>query len=285
MVADRTVAWESVRLVIPCYNEEGRLPADEYLRYLATAEGVVLLFVDDGSRDATLRLLEEIRRAHPGRVRLLPLERNVGKAAAVRAGVLSLALDVGWEWVGYLDADLATPLEEVALLRQAAARPGVRMVMGSRVRRLGSDIRRNSLRHAVGRLYATLFSHLLSLPVYDSQCGAKLLDRATAQDLFALPFDTRWLLDVELIFRLRERIGVEGVLRTVVEVPLERWWEKGRSALRPWDAPATLLQVFRLAWRHRRGRETAGRALTSRREGGGAHPSPDGTASPGGEGA
>src|SRR5512133_574565 len=94
-------------LVVPCYNEARRLPGERFLEF-ARAH-VRLLFVDDGSRDETAAVHAELVKAAPGAIAALRLERNQGKAEAVRQGVLA-ALASSPRLVGFWDADLATPL-------------------------------------------------------------------------------------------------------------------------------------------------------------------------------
>jgi dolichyl-phosphate beta-glucosyltransferase len=92
------------------------------------------------------------------------------------------------------------------------------VLQGSRVRLLGKDIERSSLRHYVGRISATLISVVLDLPIYDTQAGAKVFSmRALNSSLFQEPFMSRWLFDCEIFLRARQ-LGLR-----VMEEPLERW--------------------------------------------------------------
>lgn len=221
--------------MVPCYNEAARLDAEQFAAWLARASGVAFLFVDDGSTDATPDVLASLAARVPERIRALRLAANQGKSGAVRAGVLA-ALPSEPAFVGYWDADLATPLS--AIPRFVAAledRPELLGALGARVKLLGRTIERSAVRHYAGRVFATAASIVLRLAVYDTQCGAKLF---RAGDLlraaFGAPFRSRWGFDVEVLARLAElsrRTGAPPLARTVVELPLEEWRDVRGSKL------------------------------------------------------
>jgi len=240
-------------LVVPCFNEAARLPRDAFLRAARDPSGPSFVFVDDGSRDGTGEVLAALRRAAPARIDAASLPKNVGKAEAVRAGMIR-AFDEGAEAVGYWDADLATPLEEVprfaAILK---ARPDVLAVFGSRVRLLGREVARRPLRHYLGRVFATAASLALELPVYDTQCGAKLF-RASPETraLFEEPFLSRWLFDVEILARLvrdRRRRGLSGAPE-VYESPLDRWEDVAGSKVKARDFLRAMVEFRRIRARY-----------------------------------
>jgi len=215
---------------VPCYNEAARL---ELRKFQEAPAGCQFLFVNDGSTDRTAEL---IRHALDQRLFLLDLPRNVGKAEAVRAGMLYALRRPPLNeaaWIGYWDADLATPLSEVEdfLRFGRLLEEPVDAIWGSRIYRLGSAIRRSYLRHLAGRLVATAAGFLLGLPSYDSQCGAKLFRRGIVEAAFSEPFVSRWLFDMELIMRLSDR--------RVVEYPLRRWT----------DVPGQRLRILTMAVR------------------------------------
>ena len=220
-----------VCLVVPCYNEEQRLPVAALLAFLDSHPHVSFCLVDDGSRDGTLEVLRTLQAQRPERVLVVPVSPNGGKAEAVRAGVRHAHTAGSWPFIGYWDADLSTPLSEVDHLHAALlANPECRLAMGSRVKRLGSNIDRRITRHVLGRIFAACASGILGLSVYDSQCGAKLFRRDTVDVFFAQPFLTRWLFDLEMLVRLRNAIGLVG-MNAACEVPLSRWTEVGGSKL------------------------------------------------------
>lgn len=242
-----------VTLVVPCFNEARRLDRDAFLRGLCANAALRLHFVDDGSSDATPARLAEIASARPDRIAVQTLPANRGKGEAVRLG-LRAALRDAPRYVGYWDADLSTPLAFAETLAQHLdAHPEVWLAAGSRVLMLGRPIARRAVRHYLGRVAATLVSGLLRAPVYDSQCGAKLL-RNTPElpALLEAPFLTRWLFDVELLARIARTAAAsaEATLhRRVHEVPVPGWSDVPGSKIRPRD----LLRLPADLWRIRRG--------------------------------
>jgi glycosyltransferase involved in cell wall biosynthesis len=246
-------------IVVPCYNEAARLDTARLLAFVTCAPDMRLLLVDDGSTDATLRVITELAAQAPeGRIATLALSANGGKAAAVRAGVLTAA--AGATYVGYWDADLSTPLDEVPrFVATLEARPELLAVIGTRVKLLGWHVRRSMVRHYLGRVFATAASMALGIAVYDTQCGAKLFRVSPeVRAAFGAPFHTRWVFDVELLARLGELARITGgapVERTVLELPLDRWEDVRGSKLHPLAmlrAGLSLALVRRLARRDMR---------------------------------
>ena len=220
-------------VVVPCFNEEERLQDAPFLE-LAARSGMNLLFVDDGSRDGTATRLAELAARANGNIKVLSLPANRGKGEAVRRGMLE-ALDRGAQVVGYVDADLSTPVVEVLRLLDEMERRGVAVVMGARVALLGTAIQRRAVRHYLGRIFATAASIVLGLPVYDTQCGAKFFrNTATLRGALSGPFASRWAFDVELIGRLLQGDGGVAPLRAgdFVEIPLQRWRDVSGSKVR-----------------------------------------------------
>jgi len=233
-------------LVIPCYNEEHRLPGATLLAFLDARDDATLCLVDDGSSDGTLAALHALRDQRPDRILVHAVSPNGGKAEAVRAGARHVASIGAWPIIGYWDADLSTPLAEVDRLLAVLTRDSrCWLVMGSRVKLLGSRIDRRVVRHVLGRIFAACASGILGFPVYDSQCGAKLFRRDVADVFFRDPFLTRWLFDLEMLARLRNHGGASAIDHAR-EVPLESWTEVGGSKLRVREmlqVPLELLQI------------------------------------------
>lgn len=236
-----------VMIVVPCYNEEQRLPADQFRKFFRQSE-VRIVFVDDGSRDKTLERLQSLRDGNEDRVFVLCSPANQGKAEAVRMG-LNFALDQNAQYIGYWDADLATPLDAIAeFMAVLGTRPDLDMVFGSRVKLLGRHVNRKTSRHYLGRVFATVVSIMLRLPIYDTQCGAKIFRvRPGTRALIAEPFSTRWVFDVEILARYIRQLGSPDLAaQGIYEYPLQAWEDVGGSKVKPLDFVVAFRDVMRI---------------------------------------
>lgn len=238
-------------VVVPCFNEQDRLPGDAILAFVKDTFGIDFLFVNDGSKDNTQQLLEELAQERPDRIQVLAMPKNVGKGEAVRQGVLK-ALEGKPDFVAFLDADLAIPLFTIEqYLSVMRRRSDVELVIGTRLSLQGRLVRRTKIRWFLGRAFAKCASLVLGESVYDTQCGAKMF-RVTPDTaiLFSKPFCTRWIFDVELLARRKQMLrsiagGSESPL--VFEHPLDEWHDVAGSKLKPSDfvkAFGDLMQIF-----------------------------------------
>lgn len=238
-----------LQLVIPCYNEAGRLDTNTFVRFVTAHSDVGLLFVDDGSTDSTSRVLEDIAERGAGRVDTLVLPRNRGKAEAVQRGMLA-AIEKQPELVGYWDADLATPLDALdEFIDVLDANPDIDIVMGARVKLLGRRIDRNASRHYAGRVFATAASLALRLGVYDTQCGAKIFRvNPPIRRVFETPFVSKWVFDVEILARYTNVMGRARAAQSIYELPLTTWTDVPGSKVKVRHAVRALWDIARI-WR------------------------------------
>ena len=125
--------------------------------------------------------------------------------------------------------------------------------MGSRVALLGRQIRRSGVRHFLGRAFATAASIVLRLPVYDTQCGAKLFRATPAMaELFSRPFRARWIFDVEILARMIAAAAAtaqSSVNESIYEYPLERWQDVSGSRLKSHDFLVAAIDLAAIYWR------------------------------------
>src|SRR6266545_3890065 len=240
----------SARIIIPCYNEEDRINAASFITFASPSHDITFLFVNDGSTDGTLGLIESLKKSNPAKFTVLNIVQNRGKAEAVREGFLA-AFDSRPDYVGFWDADLATPLDAIPqFLDVAESRPELEIIIGSRVKLLGRKIERRRSRHYLGRVFATAVSTVLGLDVYDTQCGAKLFRASPSiKALFHQPFHSRWIFDVEILARLiRARRGKElrQAKQVIYEVPLTEWRDIPGSKLGYGDFVRAAWELFRI---------------------------------------
>ncbi len=212
-------------LVIPAYNEARRLGAslDALSVFLAQTDiDANVIVVDDGSTDATADVaLSYVVSDRP--VDVITLTGQRGKGAAVRAGMLAADADV----IGFVDADLSTPLDELPRVLEAFDR-GYDVVIGSRAMSRSRTLRAQSTARRVGaRMFRAITPTIAGLRGFpDSQCGFKFCRREAARDLFGGTVIERWVFDVEML-----RLAVHRGYR-VAQIPVA-WRDHPGSRLRP----------------------------------------------------
>ena len=211
-----------VWLVVPCYRESTRIGI--FVRDLAAAfsdaDGVRILLVEDGSGvEEQARFMTVVEPLIAGRALFaapLLLDQNLGKGGAVYAG---WARHEGQEWLAFVDADGACSAAETRRLLSMAANASPNTAwFASRVKMLGKTVKRFLHRHLLGRVYATLVSELLHIPVYDSQCGLKAVPRQVWETVAPHLRQKGFAFDVELLTVL-----LDGGI-AVTEVPVD-WTE------------------------------------------------------------
>lgn len=246
----RVIPWTSRRtpvdleVVVPAYNEAHRLAGTltSTVAFLAdrpwTSRVVV---VDNGSSDATVRVAQRaVRRAGGtapgGTVDVVVIAcAGPGKGAAVRRGMLSSRA----RFVGFTDADMATPIETLDLAL-AALEDGAAAAIGSRYAPGAHLVRRQPLtRRAGGAVFRALATRMVP-GVHDTQCGFKFFSRPAAQAALLRCSLSGFAFDVELLRQVRAGGG------SIVELPVA-WTDGARSSLRPLrDGVPAVLAALRL---------------------------------------
>ena len=233
-------------LVIPCFNEEQRLVQSEVMKCIEALNCVVVL-VDDGSTDGTLRVLNQLALQSPRNIEVLPLPANVGKGEAVRAG-FNYAFERGATEVLFCDADFAVgPQDLLRICNTLSENVECKAVIGSRIAMVGTNIQRSIFRHYSGRAFATLVSLILGQQIYDTQCGAKVFKADNeVKRAFSQPFLSRWAFDVEAIGRLLRMERSKTNRNLILELPLLNWLEVPGSKLNLASQLRTVLELFRI---------------------------------------
>ena len=238
MEADAT----DLSVVIPAYNEATRIERSlERTRAFLDArrESWEIVVVDDGSTDETAVIAQRLVDADAsGRLRLIRCDQNRGKGGALRTG---MAATKGRR-VLMMDADLATPIEELDRLASALDR-GAKVAVGSRAVAESEITRAQSwLRVVSGRL-GNLWIRSVAVPgVHDTQCGFKLFEGDVGRRLFSMSKENRFGIDIEILCLARRRLKVE-----IAEVGI-KWQHQTGSKVRFRDYFDVLLKVPSIAW-------------------------------------
>jgi len=227
-------------IIIPAYNESERITAtlESVAAYARQQQwDVEVLVVNDGSRDNTVAVVEQLARAHPF-IRIIENPGNRGKGYSVRNGMLQSRGEI----LLFSDADLSSPIEEAPKLFEAIA-AGADVAIGSRWLRAELQSQRQPLmRQIYGRMFNVALRLLLGLNFRDTQCGFKAFRREAAQRIFPLQKIERWGFDPEILF-LARKLG----FRTV-EVPV-RWAHSAGTRLHPLrDGMRMVWEIFRVRW-------------------------------------
>lgn len=242
-----------IYIIIPVYNEASRLDKEMYLLHLQKNANQQILFVNDGSNDNTIEIIEELRQKANGQIHTLSKNVNRGKAEAIRSGILKIKeKKKDADFFGYIDADLATPLSQIQYIVDALnENPDKQIALGSRVQMMGFDIQRKRSRHYLGRIFATYVSLLFDFKIYDTQCGAKFF-RANDDNysLFSDTFSSKWFFDIEILIRFLKSKGKVSFQKEIIEVPLQKWHEQGNSKLKWTDFALSPFVLFKIKQRY-----------------------------------
>ena len=235
-------------IIVPCYNEENRLNVSAFRNFINKENQYHLCFVNDGSKDNTIVLLKDIQASNPSKVSVIDIKKNLGKAAAVRAGARYLHSrgDIGY--VGFIDADLSTDFDDFDdLLKTLKTNRKLSMVFGSRAKNASAGIQKDSFRAVFSKIIKMLVFFILRLPIEDTQCGAKVFRAELIPILFKRNFFSRWLFDIEMFLRMKKYYGKATILKKIHEQPLQRWVHMEDSKLGIKDSleiPYRLLSIW-----------------------------------------
>lgn len=243
----RMLQKNCVGVVIPCYNEEDRLSGEDFKVFAHKNLGYHLCFVNDGSTDRTLEVLEELRKGNPDNISVYDCEKNGGKAEAVRQGTLHLVKDEQLDYIGFLDADLSTDFRDFDDLVKTIETSDFKIVSGSRITRMGANIAKESARAIISITINKIIQTILGMPFKDTQCGAKIMDREIASLMFKDKFITKWLFDVEIFMRMRKYYGKSEAKKLICEQPLKRWIHADGSKLSMKDSVKIVGQLGQIA--------------------------------------
>ena len=246
--SDIMIQQRCVGVVIPCYNEEERLLSDEFLTFINKNSGYHLCFVNDGSKDKTLRVLNDLKKGREDFITVYDCEKNGGKAEAVRLGMLYMAKKEDLDYIGFLDADLSTDLADFDDLVKTIETSDFKIVSGSRIARMGANITKESARKIISLTINFIIRKILSMDFKDTQCGAKIFRKDVIDIAFGEKFVTQWIFDVEIFKRMTIHFGLKNAKSMLCEQPLKRWIHADGSKLSMKDSVKIVGQLGQIAW-------------------------------------
>jgi len=213
----------------------------EYWRARTRNKSFCHYFVDDGSIDETYELLLSLASFSPTKIKVLKLRKNVGKAEALRHGLMQALEDnPGVKLIGYCDGDSTVLSDDILNLIKIMEENKFDLVLASRVMLLGRSITRTTRRHIIGRIVVTVLGVGHNNFPYDPQNGLKLLrNSAGLKESLTEPFKTRWFVDIEIMLRMRQ-LG----MTMFWEEPLLHWEESGESHLSLRSIPRIIHELF-----------------------------------------
>ena len=220
---NRYIQNSCVGVVIPCYNEEAWLLSDEFRSFVFKNLGYHLCFVNDGSTDGTLEVLRDIQKENKGRISIYNCKKNVGRAEAIRLGMMSLEKQKQFDYIGFMDADLSTNFQDFSDLVKTITHSKFKVVSGCRISRMGADISTEPTRKFLNKLINFTVSKMFGLDFRDAQCGVKIMSSDVVEIAFGKRFLTKSLFDVEILLRLKKIYGGYTVKQMWYEKPLDRW--------------------------------------------------------------
>jgi dolichyl-phosphate beta-glucosyltransferase len=230
-------------VVIPAYNEEVRIiPTIGAIASYISDLGIPweMILADDGSRDSTVRLVEELNFAN---LRILRAERNAGKGSAVHRGML----EASGQYILFTDADNSTPIEEITKLLKKVQQEGYDIAIGSRAAEGAAEAHKSLLRRILSGGLRWIVRIVFRIGVRDTQCGFKLYTRAAAQRLFQAQTIMGFSFDLEILY-LAAKWGFR-----VAEVPVAWVDAPGSKVDTTKEVKRFMQDLFRIKWNDLRG--------------------------------
>ncbi len=197
-------------IVVPAYKESQRLPfLLEGINEIKNKDHHIIIdIVDDGSPEHEAKKTEGIAHRYNQLSSSITVKctrsiPNKGKGFVLRTGFKNALTEADVKYLGFIDADGATKLADFIKLFEVAETENYDCVIGSRWKSLGRTVSRSFKRHLSGRIFATILSNLFNIPIYDSQCGAKLFKKdVITKELLAFCDNDTWLFDTQLVICL-----------------------------------------------------------------------------------
>lgn len=231
--------------IIPFFNEEKRIDLEYFNNIFSTNLNISFLLINDGSTDNTLQCLIDNFTLYPN-VIINNNKINIGKANTIKKG-FHISQNFNCKYIGFFDADFATPFSEFIRLLKIAQDQNMDVVFGSRIMLYGSDIIRNPYRHYLSRIILTFLNYYFNLKIYDTQCGCKIYKKTVIENITKEVFVSKWLFDIEIFLILKKSFSKLNIL----EVPLLKWHEIPGSKIKAKDIFLIPFDLFKIILKYK----------------------------------
>lgn len=241
-----------IGIVVPCYNEGDRISLIEFEKHIDKNQNYFFCFVNDGSTDLTLKMLQTFSSKYPDQVFIVNNKINFGKAESVRNGINYLLSQKKFDILGFLDADLATPLDEIEKISILFNNPKKLIVFGSRIKHVGGYVEREFIRYILGRIFATIVSSwILKIAVYDTQCGFKFFRPIIVEHIFEETFQSKWFFDIELFCRIKKKFPNTDINEIAQEFFISTWKDQKGTKIKLSDYFNTPVELIKLKYHYK----------------------------------
>ncbi|SEB50615.1 Glycosyl transferase family 2 [Tenacibaculum sp. MAR_2009_124] len=151
-----------VGIIIPCYNEEKRLNVNAFKKWLKDFNDFQLCFVNDGSKDNTMTILNKFKQEYSDRITVINKKKNQGKSMAIKAGARYFYSISTIQYVGYFDADFDSNFDDFDdLIKELKQNKKLEMYFGNRVQmlhKLSKNIA-SFVNHCINKIFTYHFSY------------------------------------------------------------------------------------------------------------------------------
>ena len=215
----------SLSVIIPIFNEEKRIIESlkmikKFLTKIKKKIKIQIIFVDDGSVDNSILLLEKFLIKNNINNKIIKLKKNLGKGAALKAGVLKS----DYKWILTCDLDMSVTLYEVLKwLKNKYINNNYKIYFGSR-KHSDSIVNAKIYRKILGNFFRFIVKFFLKINMNDTQCGYKLYKREIAKKIFKKLTTNKFEHDLEII------LNAKKFNYYIKELPV-KWTHKSNSKL------------------------------------------------------
>ncbi len=210
-----------ISIVIPCYNEEKRIinTLKKTIKYLENKKyNYEIIIVDDFSKDNTIKIIDNLKNK---KIKILQNEKNYGKGYSIKKGMLNAKYPL----VLFMDADLATPIEELDKFTKEIKNYDI-LIASRKLNNSNISKKQPFYRQILGKIFLNIVKLFAIKEFKDTQCGFKLFKKDVAKDIFELQTINRFAFDVEILYiALKKNYKIK-------ELPV-KWIDQKGSTVNP----------------------------------------------------